>query len=633
MIKTFHKGIATLAGCFNIDITPISKVWSRVYLSRLQSRGKKDAVKFMKELNLAVERYALHQTIEPIPWTKSDKDNFPSVISKVKPYLRSENPLTVMFTISVFRTVESLRLPISKDISTVISPCQADDLVVNDVINFIPGWVKRLPPLNLPELKYHLTVKNGPNGPALIASDSDIKSLMNEPKLFEAIQVAQTQQNDKDQMEYDEIHPSVDSPIHSKLTQFPEKAGKTRTIAIIDYYSQRCLHPLHKGLMQMLANLVSDGTYSHLHVGKYAEQLTKDKSFIGCADLSSATDRFPALIQKKLLLSLVPNSNLANSLWTLLAERTFTVAWSGEQVTYQCGQPMGAHASWPLFALAHHLVVEYAGYNANVRNTKSKYRLIGDDVIISDKGLWQEYIRIMKALGLTINVGKTVESPRNERYSCAEVAKQLYLNGICLTPITPGFISNLKKPHMFNECVGILQNRYGESFKSVPYPTLINGFYYKSRTRKLVWLLSSNPISGIIKPTDVGYDENSPWVPIPIGQFLDEYKDVLAKMLMDSAAQELAKALQWLMTGQGTPWEAWTHPQPKALRRAFKATMNDLSSVQNQIKISFFNGDVSKVLDAVSFIPRPETPYMERTELRCRRTSNVIKRLYDLITM
>jgi hypothetical protein len=586
----------------------------------------------MKELNTVVERYALHQAIEPIPWTKSDNDNFPMIISQYKTDLRSKDTLTVIFTISVFRSVESLRLPISKDISTIISPCQADDKVVNDIINFIPSWLDRLPPIKLPKMKYHLTVKNGPNGHALMESDSDIASLIKTPKLLEAIRVAEEMQADDSPMEIDDLYVNKENPIHSKLTQFSEKAGKTRTIAIIDYYSQRCLHPLHKGLMHMLENLVSDGTYSHTSVGKYAAQLTKDKSFIACADLTAATDRFPASIQKELLLRLLPERDLANSLWTILADRTFTVSWSGEEVTYKCGQPMGAHASWPLFALAHHLIVEYAGYKAGINKIKSKYRLIGDDVIISDEKLWENYRDIMLGLGLTINQGKTLTTPRLATNSSAEVAKQLYLNGICLTPLTPGFVANLKKPHMFNTCMWILIERYGLVAESVPSSMLINSLFSKEKTRKLVWLLTSNPISGYLEPSCEGYKEYSPWSSVNTDEFCGKYKSLLATLIVESASQELGRTMSCLMLGQGCPWTDITHPHPKPIRLSYKTLANDLRDAVQAIKISFFNDDIAQALDMVPYIPNPAMPYLARQELRCKRTSSLMVKLYNEIT-
>lgn len=145
-------------------------------------------------------------------------------------------------------------------------------------------------------MDYHYTVKNGPNGPALMCSDQDLGAVITNDKIFEAIRNVSSQL--EDEFPPEESFQTKSGGIHSKLVQFPEKAGKTRTIAIIDYYSQRALRPLHKGLMAILRSLESDGTYSHDNVGKYAKKLTDNKSFIFCADLTAFTDRFPSIIKR-----------------------------------------------------------------------------------------------------------------------------------------------------------------------------------------------------------------------------------------------------------------------------------------------------------------------------------------------
>jgi hypothetical protein len=152
-------------------------------------------------------------------------------------------------------------------------------------------------------MDYHYTVKNGPNGPALRTSDKDLGVVQLDSKLYEAIQTVSRQLSDD--FPPDENFQTKSGGIHSKLTQFPEKAGKTRTIAVVDYYSQRALRPLHRALMAALKSLVSDGTYSHNNVGKYASQATKEQSFIFCADLTAFTDRFPSIIQKEFTLRII----------------------------------------------------------------------------------------------------------------------------------------------------------------------------------------------------------------------------------------------------------------------------------------------------------------------------------------
>lgn len=624
MYKRFHYGVASIAKSFGIDITVLTKIWEQIYLKREKSRGKESAVKFCKELNTVCERYALRQPIIPIPWTRSDKDGFPRILGEpFKVRLRSEDPRVVVFTLSVMRSCESMMLPISKDIETVTAPSRADTSTIEAIIEFIPTWLKRFKRIKLDRLIYHCTLKNGPNGPALRTSDTDLVSVMNDPVLWQAITTVSGKLNDRS-LNRIYVDGSLQG-IHSKLNQFPDKSGKTRTIGIIDYYSQRALKPLHESLMSFLGSLVSDGTYSHQNVGKFAQQKTLEKSFVYCADLTAFTDRFPAAIQRALLLKLLKDPELAQALWTLLAERQFTVAWSGEQVTYSCGQPMGAYASWPLCSLAHHLVIEYCAHLVG-KPAKENYRQIGDDTIITEPAIAQKYQEVISALGVDINQGKTVLSAESSDYACAEVAKQLYLNGICLTPLTPGFVLNLWKPYMFNTCMEVLRSRY-DWFRTETPSMLIETFYRKgTKDWDKVWLQATNPFTGSIKPLERGYNEHSPWIPMEIG----DLEDRLRKMLIERFSRKHAKIVEAKLaqfTSQGSPWKGST-PPPRCLSyvsyEISKQFTNGLASLNRASSIT----DLRKFVEEFSFIPNPEVPYMERKELRQRRISSIIESLY-----
>jgi hypothetical protein len=624
MYKRFHYGLALAAKSFDIDISVLTRKWVAIYESRLSCRGKQDAVRFCKELNTVCERYALRQDITPIPWTKSDNDGFPVILGRpFREFLRSQDPRKVVFALSVMRSCEALRLPISKDISTVTEPCNSDADLIADIIDFTPQWVSRLQRVSLRSMKYHFTVKNGPNGHALHASDSDISAVMNDPELFEAIQTVQEQLKDVSPMETSV--PAREHSIHSKLTQFPEKSGKTRTIAVVDYYSQRCLKPLHDSIMKLLSSLVSDGTYSHQNVGKFAQQKTKEKSFIYCADLTAFTDRFPAEIQRVLLFELLKNDVLSQALWTLLAKRTFVVAWSKETVTYQCGQPMGAYASWPLCSLAHHLLVEYAGHLVG-KPAKYQYKLIGDDVIITEPEIAQKYEQLIKALGVSINYSKTVTSSAQADYSGAEVAKQLYLNGTCLTPMTPGFIRSLRKTHMFNTCVEVLKERY--EFYRPETPSMLINLLFKQTKREKVWLLCSNPINGVVKPGEPGYNDSSPWISTDVEKKKEDYNIVIVNQLLNKAETYMDSEFEYMMSGE-SPWKDSSQPQPRCLSYIKRDISRQLTKALERLGDISIGEQPATLVAEFDFIPDPMVPFMERKELRQRRMSSVIESLFD----
>lgn len=389
--------------------------------------------------------------------------------------------------------------------------------------------------------------------------------------------------------------------------------------------------------MAALQSLVSDGTFSHNNVGEYAKQRTKEQSFIFCADLTAFTDRFPAVIQEHLLLGLLPGrEQLARAFWTLLAERQFVVAWSGETVTYSCGQPMGAYASWPLCSLAHHLVIEYCG--RDIKNVKSKYRMIGDDVIITNELMAQRYQEVIEALGVSINYGKTVTSPKGDRHSSAEVAKQLFYNGRTLTPLTPGIMRSLKNPLLFNSTMQVLVDRYASMRNQA---SLIDVLFTSEKTKRLVWTLVTNPIDGVFRDisplSTLGESLKSVWSVYTDEEVKTRFKLVRLRTLSRQAMKLYQEPLggyltSWAALGAGyldvqnftgENWqccdltlEANVLSRRWILIKLFKA-LEEFSEVE------IYNPDISELRE-IEYIPDPTSPFKDRKDLRSARKSSLI---------
>lgn len=88
---------------------------------------------------------------------------------------------------------------------------------------------------------------------------------------------------------------------HSKISFIPEGGGKTRVIAIADYFTQEALRPLFKETMDFLSTISEDGTFQqHQAVNKVKIALAEGKPLFSL-DLKSATDRFPLFLQKDTL--------------------------------------------------------------------------------------------------------------------------------------------------------------------------------------------------------------------------------------------------------------------------------------------------------------------------------------------
>jgi hypothetical protein len=87
-----------------------------------------------------------------------------------------------------------------------------------------------------------------------------------------------------------------------RISHIPEPGGKTRTIAIGDYWSQTALRPFHNIVMGVLRRLVTDGTWDQ-HA-QFDRIRCEAQAPVYSFDLSSATDRFPIKIQQHLVAAL-----------------------------------------------------------------------------------------------------------------------------------------------------------------------------------------------------------------------------------------------------------------------------------------------------------------------------------------
>jgi hypothetical protein len=216
-----------------------------------------------------------------------------------------------------------------------------------------------------------------------------------------------------------------------------DQAGKARIIAMTNWWVQLCLKPLHKRLFSFLETLDTDGTFNQF---KPVERLLSrnNTDAFSCFDLSSATDRLPIDLQVDILNEVL--NGLGHSWKTLLNIKWF---YKGEYYNYAVGQPMGAYSSWAMLAVTHHVIVHKAAERCGLNNF-SDYAVLGDDIIIQNDKVAQEYLMIMKSLGVGINMNKTVVST-----DLLEFAKRLTTRTHDISPVGPGAIlSTIRRPLM-----------------------------------------------------------------------------------------------------------------------------------------------------------------------------------------
>jgi len=123
---------------------------------------------------------------------------------------------------------------------------------------------------------------------------------------------------------------------------------------------------------------------------------------------------------------------------------------------------MGAHSSWSMFTLCHHIVAHYCFYT--VRNelpSQMDYSILGDDIVLVGKDFSAKYIEVMNQLGVSISEQKSHVS--NDTF---EFAKRWIRRGVEVSPYpVEGLIESAKRITLL---AGFLVDTAGRGYCSPP---------------------------------------------------------------------------------------------------------------------------------------------------------------------
>jgi hypothetical protein len=221
---------------------------------------------------------------------------------------------------------------------------------------------------------------------------------------------------------------------NGRLSVKVEPAGKARVFAMVDYWTQVALKPLHDWIFSVLREIPSDGTFNQLEpVKRLLKKVSPDQT-IYSYDLSAATDRLPVLLQG-LLLWQIFGRHMASTWRALLCNRNYYLGANhvraaglgskGKNLRYAVGQPMGAFSSWAMLALTHHAMVQFAAYKAGEAKWFDRYAVLGDDIVIANDQVAREYRLICQEIGLGIGIAKSLVA----RGKTLEFAKKFFFRG------------------------------------------------------------------------------------------------------------------------------------------------------------------------------------------------------------
>jgi len=197
-----------------------------------------------------------------------------------------------------------------------------------------------------------------------------------------------------------------------KLSLKLEAAGKKRIFAIVDYWTQRALKPLHTWMADVLSVLPSDATFDQN--GAVRRFALSEPSACHSYDLKAATDTIPQVLYETLFKAILPPV-LVDKWMLLLTDRWYYTPESErddhpdlpKMVRYTRGQPMGALSSWPSMALVHHAVILYSAFKEGRPVSKAlwwDYRVLGDDAVIGDQEVGLTYVAQTNSLHIKIGL-------------------------------------------------------------------------------------------------------------------------------------------------------------------------------------------------------------------------------------
>jgi len=362
-------------------------------------------------------------------------------------------------------------------------PSELLDEIIHLGLN--PEW--KIKPKQLDPIKLELRSKVGPNGQATVCSLQDLSVLPD--NLYNNLLLIISRSSDQDNLQgtLPRLRKGISKSngCHSRLAIKREKGGKDRVFAMVDYWTQIVLKPLHNGLSKILKQIPEDCTFDQGAGVNLMKEWTLNGNAISI-DLTSASDRFPLSLQKRIMEKLV-DEEFSQAWSELMVDRDFT--YKGKPYRWSVGQPLGAHSSWPSFALAHHVVMRAAHSKAGISH-KDQYLILGDDMAACDSKAIPYYLNYLRQLGVETSSTKGLKGN-----SC-EFAKRVFWRGYEVSPVpVPMLEAMLGDYCLLPEFIAKLRERSSDPQLDLRVPSFIAHLVDKTNwDKEMIAILSSYPL-------------------------------------------------------------------------------------------------------------------------------------------
>jgi hypothetical protein len=426
----------------------VNAIWTKYETGirdSIRRHGSRHTLNHYKECYVFLRNTTLQLSTQPIPWCKTDSNGIPKTLWPLRSLIKGDRESKRM-ALTIARSYELITMPIDYNPES-IEESQPYRPSFQETTKEFKQWLKHFTqkyPWYLGSLRLRTdqqephvftTLSSGPNGPAVSCAHLDARAVVDDPILYSSI----SKLNDALGQSWithwmDNMARTIDSSdsyITGKLGFSAEPGGKTRVFAIADYWSQTSLKVIQDSLYNTLRSISTDSTADQDKGFKSLLEMSDRKSTY-CFDLTAASDRLPANLQK-FRLELLGGHKLGEAWLSVMTERSFLVKETNKKLRWKVGQPLGLLSSFPSFSLFHHDIVQFAYSRCRSRKGLplkffKDYRLLGDDIVILNKEVADEYQFLIKdVFGLTINMTKSVIG--DSRNSQIEFTKRLALKG------------------------------------------------------------------------------------------------------------------------------------------------------------------------------------------------------------
>lgn len=445
---------------WNQDTDTIIKQTMTIIFNLLKNNGTLYTIKYLKTCRLVITRYMCGKRLYKVPMFVKIKNGFPEKFLYLKPLIDSQENIKIKIILTIMNLSKCIKplkgeiIPI--DYTTITNPYKGKRYTIPGP--FVKKWIRSItnlkvnPPVT--KMNYYLSLKMGPHGPT-------IWSIMDSMKYYQHTNILNLLVLGGKDFVNKLFGPIFSYVNHNELTipQGPSKKKvktyshkelgrlaivkdpecKMRVIAMIDYFSQITLKPIHDTLLDILSKKSCDRTFTQNPIHTW-----EGKDNFYSFDLTAATDRFPIILQAKLLSYLYDDGwKLAKHWISILHDRNY-ITPEGDKLQYSVGQPMGCYSSWAMFTLTHHLVVAWCAHLCGHTNF-TNYILLGDDIVIKDNKVAKQYKRVMRLLGVDISEAKTHVSKDTYEFAKRWIRRGKEVSGLPLR----GIADNLKNPLIF----------------------------------------------------------------------------------------------------------------------------------------------------------------------------------------